>query len=401
VAAHLAGAGAPPSTGFVLVGAEIGAADLLEHLGNGLVAAAAVRGGANSHAAIIARSVGVPLVTGVDPALLDLPDGTALLVDADVGRVVVSPDAVPIAARSSTVERGRPHRTADDESFVLLCNVASDVEVSLGREAMADGIGLLRTELPFLEATRWPTEADHRHALRPVLGQAGDWPVVVRLLDFANDKIPPFLAGTPGGLPALLNAGTALTDQVRAILDVGRDADIRIMVPMVTSADDLVRVRAVVHAVAEELGVGVPPVGAMIETIEAASAPETLTCDFFSVGTNDLVGTVLGLDRRDPRARPELAADPRILNLIGRVVRAGHIAGIGVSVCGDAAAYPATVALLLGAGVRTVSVACARVDQTRHLLRRLRTDECQTWYDQARRMGSADEVLTRMADRLP
>jgi phosphoenolpyruvate-protein kinase (PTS system EI component) len=400
VAAHLAGAAGPPATGFVLVAAEIGPADLLEHLGSGLVAAAAVRGGANSHAAIIARSVGLPLVTGLDAALLDLPDGTALLVDADAGAVVVDPQVVPVATPAPAAERGQPHRTADGEAFTLMCNVASDIEVSLGRDALADGIGLLRTELPFLDATRWPTEAEHRRALRPVLAPAADWPAIVRLLDFGGDKVPPFLSGGQTGLAALLAASGALVDQVRAILDVGRDTDLQIMVPMVTSGEDLVAVRAVVRAAAADLAVRVPPVGAMIETLAAAAAPAQIACDFYSIGTNDLVSAVLALDRLDPAARPELAADPRILSLVGQVVTAGRTLGTPVSVCGDAAAHPLTLALLVGAGIRTVSVACARVDETRRVLRRLRTDECRVWYDEACRMASADEVLARMSRRL-
>jgi phosphoenolpyruvate-protein kinase (PTS system EI component) len=394
VVARLAGAPAPPPDTFVLVAAEIGPADLLEHLDAGLVAAAAVRGGANSHAAIIARSVGVPLVTGVDPALVDLADHTPLLVDGDAGVVVVAPrageaaragaEAARAARREAgyATERRRPHRTADGVAFTLWCNVASDVEARRGRDAGAEGIGLFRTELPFLDARGWPTPAAHRRALVPVFAAAAGWPVTVRLLDFTNDKVPPFLRGTAAGLTALLADGDALADQVRAVLDTGRGTDLRIMVPMVTGPDDLTRVRETVAAVAAELGVGAPPVGAMIETVAALRGVEDLArrADFFSIGTNDLVGAVLGLDRRDPRAGPDLVTDPRVLRPVGDVVAAAGRAGIPVGVCGDAAAHPATLPLLVGAGVRAVSVACARVDRTRYLLRRLRTDECRDRY---------------------
>src|SRR5439155_27055283 len=137
----------PGTRRFVLVAAELGPADLLEHVGQGLAAAVAVRGGANSHAAIIARSVGLPLVVGVDPAVLDLPDGTALLVDAEVGVVVVDPAAAEVARADAAsvrdgerrallaAERGQPHVTADGQPFELLCNVASDTEVRIGRDS--------------------------------------------------------------------------------------------------------------------------------------------------------------------------------------------------------------------------------------------------------------------------
>src|SRR5204863_68692 len=172
--------------------AELGPADLLEHVGQGLAAAVAVRGGANSHAAIIARSVGLPLVVGVDPAVLDLPDGTALLVDAEVGVVVVDPAAAEVARADAAsvrdgerrallaAERWWTHATADGQPFELLCNVASDTEVRIGQDSGASGVGLLRTELPFVAADRWPTEADHRRALRPILSEAAGAPGTVR-----------------------------------------------------------------------------------------------------------------------------------------------------------------------------------------------------------------------------
>jgi len=157
IAHNGAGVSSSPDTRrFVLVADEIGPADLLEHLGLGLVGAVTVRGGANSHAAIVARSVGLPLVTGVDPQVLDLPDDTALLVDADAGVVVVEPAEADVAnADAATVrdearrtvlaaERGLPHVTGDGQPFVLLCNVASDIEVRVGR----DGGAAYRAALP-------------------------------------------------------------------------------------------------------------------------------------------------------------------------------------------------------------------------------------------------------------
>ncbi|MGH8895425.1 MAG: putative PEP-binding protein [Egibacteraceae bacterium] len=416
--AHGAGGApaAPPSHSFVLVAAEIGPADLLEHVGQGLAAAVAVRGGASSHAAIIARSVGLPMVTGVDSALLELPDHTRLLIDAGQGLVVAYPNDDQVAqARSATereerrrvalaAERGRRHATADGQPFTLLANVATDIQTRIAVDAGAQGIGLLRTELPFLGADRWPGEADHRRALRPIFAEAGNAAVTVRLLDFTNDKIPPFLAGTGGGpvgLDALLANPDALTAQLSAVLDLGRRIDLRIMIPMATTTQELRTIRAAVTAVAADLGEPAPPVGAMIETVAAAEAVHDLAevADFFSIGTNDLAAQSLGLDRRDPRARPELTAHPHVLRLVGRVATVGARSSRPVSVCGDAAAHPATLPLLLGAGIRTFSVACAHVDQTRYLLRRLDTGRCAELVAEALKRGDADEVLALVAER--
>jgi phosphoenolpyruvate-protein kinase (PTS system EI component) len=405
--AHGAGGG-PPSGAFALVAAEVGPADLLDRLGQGLAAVVAVRGGANSHAAIVARSTGLPLVAGVDPGVLDLPDGTPLLVEAaaERGLVVADPGAAEVGRASDqtvraagrrallAAERGQPHVTADGQPFTLLCNVATDVEVRAGLDAGAEGIGLLRTELPFVEAGNWPTEGDHRRALRPILAEARGLPVTARLLDFSGDKVPPFLRGGPAGLAALLAEPAVLAAQLRALIDLGRDVHLRIMVPMVRAPEELAAVRAVVGSLA-----GSVPVGAMVETVAAGSRITELApvADFFSIGTNDLTGEVLGLDRRDPAARPELAAHPSVLAIIERVVAAS---GRPVSVCGDAGAHPVTLPLLVGAGVRAVSVAAARVDETRYLLRRLDTADCRRVFTEALRLRDADEVAELVRERI-
>ena len=408
------GPAAGPPGRFVLVAAELGPADLLEHLGQGLVAAVGVRGGANSHAAIIARSVGIPLVTGVHPRILELPDNTPLLVDADAGLVVADPPATEIARAEELAasagrrraalraERDRPPVTADGPAFELQCNVASDTEVRAGRDSGAAGIGLLRTELPFLHADRWPTEADHRRALRPILAEASDWPVTVRLLDFANDKIPPFLRDGAAGLRALLDDPAALTAQLRAVVDLGRAARLQIMVPMITAAAELRLVRSAVDAVVAELGAAPVPVGAMVETVAAVETIGELcaAADFLSIGTNDLAAEVLGLGRTDPRGRTELTAHPRVLELVARVVAAAGAAGRPVSVCGDAAAHATTLPLLLGAGVRRFSVACARVDETRYRLHRLDTRHCAAVLADALRLPGAGPVAALVHDRI-
>ncbi|GIF74666.1 putative PEP-binding protein [Asanoa siamensis] len=403
-----------PADRFVLVAAELGPADLIEHLGGGLVGAVAVRGGANSHAAIVARSVGLPLVMGVDPEVLDLPDATDLLVDADAGAVVAEPSPAEVARTEVAsareverrgrlaAERGLPHVTADDQPFGLYANVSSDVEVRLALDSGAIGSGLVRTELQFMEADRWPSEADHRRVLAPLLAEAAGRPVTVRLLDFANDKIPPFLT-PPAGLPVLLANPSAVTAQVRAIVDLGRDVGLRIMVPMVSSPDQLAPVRAAVEAAAVSFGVPAPPVGAMVETIAAVREIEALcqVVDFVSIGSNDLTSEVLDLNRVDPRARTELAAHPRVLSLIGRVVEAAVAAGLPpLTVCGDAGSHPTTLPLLLGAGVRSVSVAVARIDETRWRLRRLDTEQCRALFTHALRLGGAGEVAELVDERI-
>jgi phosphoenolpyruvate-protein kinase (PTS system EI component) len=188
---------------------------------------------------------------------------------------------------------------------------------------------------------------------------------VVRLLDFSGDKIPSFLAGGQVGLTALLSHRSALADQLRAVLRSGRDTRLGVMVPMVTNLEEMALVRAALGDAAAEAGADEPELGMMVELAATASAAGAFACvsDFFSIGTNDLTSQVLSLDRADPAMRPALAADPRVLALISKVVRAGGAAGVDVSVCGDAAADPAVLPLLIGLGVRKLSVGAARLPQ--------------------------------------
>ena len=388
VLACLAGGNAapPPAGSFIFIRREVDPADLIRLADAGLAGAVSVSGGANSHAAIIARGLGIPMLAGADPAVLTAPAGRSAILDAVDGRLIVDPSPQELAAVAglpaqpwaagatgagglagrdgATPAPATPLRTADGQEITLLCNVASATETRRGLAAGATGVGLLRTEIPFINATEWPSESDHRRALDPVLGLLNGRPAVVRLLDFSGDKIPAFLAG-PAGLAALLGHPRALGDQLRAVLRSGQDTRLNVMVPMVSTLDEIAHVRSALAEAAARAGADVPELGMMVELAATASAADAFAraSDFFSIGTNDLTSQVLGLDRADPAMRPALAADPRVLALISRVVQAAGAAGVDVSVCGDAAADPAVLPLLIGLGVRKLSVGAARVPQ--------------------------------------
>jgi phosphoenolpyruvate-protein kinase (PTS system EI component) len=373
-------AAAPPAGDFILVQREVDPADLIRLSEDGLVGAVSVSGSANSHAAIIARGLGLPMLASADPAVLEIPAGRAALLDATAGQLTTDPASQDLAALGHAPGRGgahpgpvqsgaasaagTPHRTADGQPVTLLCNAASAREIRIGLSAGAAGAGLIRTEIPFVDAAGWPSEADHRAALDPLLGLLAGRPAVVRLLDFSGDKIPPFLAGTQGGLDVLLGQPQALGDQLRAAVASGRDTQLKIMVPMVARLDQMDQVRAAL-ADAVPAGAAVPPLGMMVEVAATAAAAAVFApaAGFFSIGTNDLSSEVLGLSRADPRMGPALAADPRVLALISRVVAAAAATGIEVSVCGDAGADPGVLPLLIGLGVRTFSVGAARLPQ--------------------------------------
>jgi phosphoenolpyruvate-protein kinase (PTS system EI component) len=204
-------------------------------------------------------------------------------------------------------------------------------------------------------------------------------------------------SGPPGeaaGLAALLAHRTALPDQLGAVLEAGRLARIAVLVPMVSSLDEVSRVRDVLWQAAAALGTDPPPLGIMVELQTTALAAESFApaVDFFSIGTNDLTGQVLGLDRRDPAAKPSLAAHPRVLALISRVADAGRRAGISVSVCGDSAAEPLVLPLLVGLGMEALSVPAARVQRVRSWVAELDTAACTALAAEAMRAPTVDEV---------
>ena len=446
VLTRLAGGGAapPPAGDFILIQREVDPADLIRLAESGLVGAVAVAGGANSHAAIIARGLGVAMLAGADPTVLEIPAGRPALLDTAAGHLVLDPSPRELAgvARAGAAGWGRPgngvrghdpgaipapggataasgsakpghgsatptprsagrapggataHHTADGQEITLLCNAASAVETRMGLAAGASGVGLLRTEIPFLGATAWPSESDHRSALALVLGLLAGRPAVVRLLDFSGDKIPPFLAAGEAGLTALLRHPRALNDQLRAVLASGRDTLLRVMVPMVTSLDEVAAVRAALAGAAAAAGTDVPALGIMVEVGGTASAAAAFApaVDFFSIGTNDLTSEVFGLARTDPRLRPALAADPRVLALVAAVVAAGDTAGVPVSVCGDAAGDPVVLPLLVGLGVRSISVGAARLPQVAGWIAGADTAACAGLAAQALEGAAADRV---------
>ena len=421
-----AGAPPPPAGDFILVRREVSPADLIEFAERGLAGAVSVAGGGSSHAAIIARGLGLPMITGVDATVLALPGGEHAVLDGTTGELRIGPETGPGPAPGPAMSGNGQHQawppgpvaTADGRVITVLCNVASAAETRRGLAAGATGVGLLRTEIPFTGALAWPTLDEHRAHLAPILGLLTGRTATARLLDFSGDKIPPFLAGLAGeaapaatngktgpgapggpgvvagsgagpapafGLAALLAHPSALRDQLRAILEAGRDTRLAVLIPMVSSLDEVAQVRAALAETAVSLDAPVPRLGIMVELAATARAAETFApaVDFFSIGTNDLAGQVLGLDRRDPSARPALAADPRVLALIAHTAQAAREARLTVSVCGDAAADPQVLPLLVGLGVDTLSVPAARVPRVRSWVADLDARACADLAEQA------------------
>jgi phosphoenolpyruvate-protein kinase (PTS system EI component) len=277
-----------------------------------------------------------------------------VLIDGDRGEVVADP-ARTVGRRRDVVARG-PGRTRDGVSVRILANAAGSADVRVALAAGAEGVGLLRTELAFLDAAGWPSEADHLAALTPVLAALAGRTATVRVLDFGGDKTPPFLRGASArGIALLLEAPAALAAQLRAIQAAGADTDLRILLPLVRGPEDVTAVR--------ELAPGVA-IGAMLETTGAigAAAEIAAASDFLSIGTNDLTADVLGADRFAPGGTA--THDPRVLRAIARAGAAAAAHDRVLEVCGEAASDPRMIPLLIGAGVTELSVGAARVGET-------------------------------------
>ena len=373
--------------GGVLVAPSLGPADVAE-LRSEVRAIALAGGGVTAHAAIVARSLGVPMVVGLGAEVLKVKDGETVVVDGDAGRLVRNPGPALLgralddgATRRQARERAIaqqliPSITQDGRRIKVLGNASSSTEVREALAQGAEGIGLLRTELLFLDAASWPDEERHHRFLAPLLAQLAGRVATIRLLDFGGDKTPPFLAGeTARGIDLMLRTPAALRAQMAAILRAARGVNLRILIPMVTSTEQIEAVR---RTLAELVGAGpVPALGAMIETPEAALAAGDLAArlDFISVGTNDLTQLALGLNRESSGTSP--VRHPAVFGLVANAVRAGSAAAIPVEVCGEAASDPLTIPLLVGLGTDELSVGAARVGEIRELVRGLDHATCR------------------------
>jgi phosphoenolpyruvate-protein kinase (PTS system EI component) len=399
------GPSAPPGSHPILIAHDLGPADVAE-LAASLAGIALAGGGATAHAAIVARSLGLPMVTGLQEGVLGIADGTSLVIDGALGTLISEPSAerartaeMEMRVRRVAAQRAkelcdRPAVTTDGRRVTVLANVASPEELALALGTGAEGIGLLRTELAFLDAADWPSEQQHTEALEPILAGLKDKPAVVRVLDFGADKAPAFLHNVAGrGLELLLSHPDAFLAQLRAIVLASKHRDIRILLPMVDEPGQLARTSALIEHVAAQLGVDrAPPLGSMIETPAAAQNAFAIAerSDFLSIGTNDLTASTLGADRFAVNAAR--AHHPLVLRSIAASVSAAHEAGIPLEVCGEAASDPIMLPLLVGLGVDEVSVGAARVGAVREWIRGLDAEETAGLARSALTMDAAEEV---------
>lgn len=380
-------------------------------------------GGPTAHAAILARALGIPAVLGLGPAVLSIPEGTPLLLDGNRGTLAVAPDEADLAAaRQASGRAGRaaararelaagPALTVDGTTVEVAANAGSPDDVRRAVAAGADGIGLLRTEFVFLTATSLPSEAEQEAVYEGIARILDGHPLIIRTLDVGADKPLPYLPREAEPNPALgqrgLRLGLARPDllrtQVRAILRVAARHPVKLMFPMVTTASEARSALDLVSGERRSLaaeGIAVPAMrametGIMIEVPAAAltAAQFADTLDFFSVGTNDLTQYTMAVDRELASvAGLGDAIHPAVLTLIGAAASAAADAGRWTGVCGELAADPLAVPLLLGLGVRELSVNAASVGIVKQAVRATELGAARELARQATRLPSAEAV---------
>ena len=341
-------------------------------------------GGVTSHVAVLARSLNIPLVIADEPRLLALPAGTNILVDGHVGTIFIDPDE-EVVSKFRETEQLRAQTAAlkpalkpqtltrDGVAVRLMANINLLGDVAVAREFLAEGIGLYRTEFPFIIRSDFPTEEEQYVIYRRLVEGMRGKEITFRTLDIGGDKIlsyydygkeaNPFL-----GLRSIrfsLKHRDIFTQQIRAILRAGADDPVRIMFPMISSLDELREAQALVRQCANQLEAEnvphqkSPRLGMMIElpsTLEIIDALAAET-EFFSIGTNDLVQYMLAVDRTNEKvADLYLPHHPAVLRGIAKIADAGLRHGLDVSVCGDMAHDPCYMPFLIGVGIRKFSL---------------------------------------------
>lgn len=412
----------------VVVARNLTAADVLLFSRRGVLGVVLDFGGPTSHVSIMARALGVPTAVSLHGIADTIKPGDEIVVDGFSGRVIVHPSEETRTTyedrrdRFARLEESRseivaePSETADGHPVQLQANVEFPDEFPLLHEYGAAGVGLFRTEMLFLTEGRALDEEQQFEVYREAIRAAAPHPVTFRLLDLGGDKVlpmsrreaNPFLGWR--GIRILLDKPELMRPQVRAIVRAAAfgegDSPARLLLPMVSSVDEVRLARRIIREVCEELEAeGLEnckqiPVGIMVEVPAVALMAERFAriADFFSIGTNDLTQFTLAVDRgNDLVASRYRELHPAALGLVAKTVEAAHARGITVSLCGEMAADPRITPLLVGLGVDVLSASPAYLSLVKRVLRMLTMDEARDLALRALRQPDSDAV-SRLLD---
>jgi len=382
-------------------------------------------GGKTSHAAILARSRGIPAVSGVSGILRQVKNGDTIVVDGREGHVIVNPDPEAESAYRKlereffhlrdelAANRDQPAVTADGREVELLANINGPDDVEAAKAMGASGVGLYRTEYLFLGHRDIPTEQEQRAVYRRAIEAAPQHRITIRTLDLGGDKTVPYFGHSREANPFLGWRSIRLSfehpeffaAQIRAILRAAADAgpphNVRIMYPMITTLEEMRRVRRMVRRIHVELraeGITVPPVpnGLMLEVPAAAVSISTLleVVDFVSIGSNDLVQYLMAADRDNPKVSHLCQPlSPPVLRVLANVIGSCNFASTPVTLCGEMAGAPRAFILLYGMGLRSFSMSPAFIPTIKELTSHLTTSHAEEILDRALRLKTTKQVI--------
>lgn len=373
------------------------------------------RGGPTSHTAILARGFGLPAVVGLGDSVLDVADGTPGILDGESGKLYLKPSEADVqAARNLQQQLQRQQDAANATRFTsatttdgyrveVAANINRAADAPQAIEAGAEGVGLMRTEFLFLARDSAPTEEEQFEAYKAMAQAMGDRPLIIRTLDIGGDKEVPYLhlpkednsfLGVRGIRLCLIRPDLFIP-QLRAIYRAAAYGRILIMLPMVSTLEDVERARAIAEQVRQELNAPALPLGIMIEVPSAVILADHFAqeVDFFSIGTNDLTQYTLAMDRLHPQlARQADALHPAVLRMIERTVQAARKAGKWVGVCGGIAGDPKGAVILTGLGVSELSVSIPSIAAVKAEIRSHSLAEMQEVAQKALQCRTAAEV---------
>jgi phosphotransferase system enzyme I (PtsI) len=392
------------------------------------------RGGKTSHTAILAQSLEIPAIVGLDNATLEISSGEEVIVDGLAGRVILNPseDLRKIyqeRRQEFEVFKGEvaqasflPATTLDDYSTRVLANIELPEEVQLALKYGGDGVGLYRTEFLYLRQRHLPTEEELYQDYKKVVEAMQPRPVTIRTLDIGGDKFLSHLEYAPEMNPALglrairfcLKEQGIFRTQLKAILRASAHGQVRVMFPLISSIREIREARQLLAAVKEELQQQKVPfdaalqVGAMIEVPAAVTLSHLLAreVDFFSIGTNDLIQYALAIDRGNKQvAEMYQPLHPAVMRMILQVVQAAGEMGITVAMCGEMAGDPLYLPILLGLGVDELSMNAMAIPVVKHVIRLISLKDAKEMAAAALSMVTVEEVndyaVREMSQRFP
>lgn len=418
---------AVPNSQTILVGAQVSVSDIAQVPTELLAGIVCFQGSNLSHTAVLANALGVPAVMGVGE-IKGILSRDVLVVDGNAAQVIVRPNSSVLEEyeRLRNAEsqlkselqtlRDLPAITVDGTTIRLYANSGLLADISPGLQAGAEGLGLYRTEIPFMVSDTFPSEEEQLAVYRQILEAYGDKPVFMRVLDIGGDKPLPYFPikeDNPAlgwrGIRFCLDNSSLFMSQIRAMLRASEGrGNLRIMLPMVGSTSELIEFHKLLNDALQQLaeeGASVrrPPVGIMVEVPSAISQLVSWReqLDFISIGSNDLSQYLLALDRNNPRVAASYDhVHPAVLHEIARVIDIAQEIDLPLSLCGEMSSDPIAVVLLVGMGVRTLSMSAAQLPKIKWLLRRISIENARAIVEETRLLNDARHIRKLVADRL-